>query len=352
MGQTGIQWGGWSGKVRLGINVRWDDVNQGTGASNVYVDYYYGTNAWGYASTETLSFNGGAVNYSLSSGTGQSVTTLIYTWHIGAQGTSYGGGPSWTFSGSTSPAYDGSAPSVSVGFTLPARPADPPSPPAIAVVNITSSSASVYCTAAGAENGATTTKVRYRVHRNWDGALIADLEGGYGGVNYYGLDRNTGYVAYAQSYNAAGWGGWSAGVGFNTLPTAPDAGAAPTVSDILPDGASISWAAPNNGGSGITGYDVQVATDAGYTANVQTVAAASVPKAITGLGPGLVHYVRWRAKNAYGAGAWSASTIFTTLTGAQVKLDGAWLKAKVWVKVDGTWRLAKVWKKVNGTWRL
>ena len=128
-------------------------------------------------------------------------------------------------------------------------------------------------------------------------------------------------------------------------------GATPSVSAILTDSASVAWSAPNNGGSAITGYDVQVATDSGFTANVvQVLGATTSPRTLSPLLPGTGYFARVRANNAVGAGAWSPAASFTTLSGLKVKVDGAWLTTRVWVKIDGSWRLAKVWKRVDGAW--
>ncbi|WP_263729949.1 fibronectin type III domain-containing protein [Cellulomonas sp. SG140] len=354
MAETGIQWGGWSSKARIGVNVRWEDIGAGTTQSHVYADFYYGTNGWGYNGDYTLSFGGslgGSWGYHFYSPSGGSVTTFIGTYDIGVQGTSYSGGPSWTFAASTGPLYDGARPSVSVGFTLPARPPSPPDPPGIGHGNVSSNSASIYVYQPGDVHGAGVDAYEAYVMTNnaWPGQggnVVASAAGG--SFNAYGLQRATTYYYTAHAHNAAGWSGWAAMGVFTTLATVPDAPTNVSVGSIQPDTALVSWTAPYDGGSTLTNYNVQVATDAAFTTNVQTFTTG----ALSGLIPGTVQYVRVRAGNAMGWGAWSSTVSFTTLSGGKVKVNGSWVNAKVWIKVNGAWVPGKVYKKANGAWKL
>ena len=82
--------------------------------------------------------------------------------------------------------------------------------------------------------------------------------------------------------------------------------AAPTGLTLEPGDAEIvaSWAAPADGGSTITGYEVQLRSAIGYiTVNSSDVAALT--ETITGLINDLSYTVRVRAVNAAGVGPWS-----------------------------------------------
>ena len=93
---------------------------------------------------------------------------------------------------------------------------------------------------------------------------------------------------------------------------APSAPSAPAVSGETASSVTVSWTAPANPGSAITGYDVQYRvsgaaswTDAGYSGTGLTLT-------LTGLTAGTDYQVQVRATNAEGTGAWSATAIGTT----------------------------------------
>ena len=96
---------------------------------------------------------------------------------------------------------------------------------------------------------------------------------------------------------------------------APNRPAAPVVSLSAGDGKlTATWAAPANGGSAITDYDVEWKTGSqtwaqAATAGQSDTAAATATATtheITGLTNGIEHTVRARAANDAGAGPWSA----------------------------------------------
>ena len=96
----------------------------------------------------------------------------------------------------------------------------------------------------------------------------------------------------------------------------PSAPPAPAVSGETADSVTVSWTAPANPGSAITGYDVQYRvsgaaswTDAGHSGTGLTLT-------LTGLTAGTDYEVQVRASNAEGPGAWSASATATTTTTA------------------------------------
>jgi hypothetical protein len=101
----------------------------------------------------------------------------------------------------------------------------------------------------------------------------------------------------------------------------------------------------SNGGSAIDGYYVDVDDDPNYGSATVFMGSGTV----SGLVPGTLYYVRCRAHNGAGWGAF-ASTTFTTLSGGMTKVSGAWRMAAPRVKVSGAWKTAAVWKKVNGKW--
>ncbi|MEI8080270.1 MAG: fibronectin type III domain-containing protein [Actinomycetes bacterium] len=92
--------------------------------------------------------------------------------------------------------------------------------------------------------------------------------------------------------------------------TAPMAPAVPTSTAVGDRSADLKWVAPADGGSAITGYDVQVATTAGgpYADAAGCTALGDVLSCTaTGLDNGTAYYFKVRARNAVGAGEYSAA---------------------------------------------
>ena len=208
MAATGIQWGAWSGKARLGVNFRWDDIGAGTMQSHVYADVYYGTNTWGFDGNYTLICTFGNVGFHFYSASGASVTTLINTYDLGVQNTSLSGGPSWTCNVSlNTPLYNGNNPTASVGFTLPARPGSlPPAPPYAGNSAISQDSVSI----SWSNPGGSPAVDLYEWHV-WDASHSwaspnASGQTTAGTVNVGGLWPSTRYYWGVMAHNSLGWG--------------------------------------------------------------------------------------------------------------------------------------------------
>ncbi len=91
-------------------------------------------------------------------------------------------------------------------------------------------------------------------------------------------------------------------------PTVPGTMAAPT----LESGNAIltaTWTAPDDGGSAITGYELQYRTGGGAWTDISGITSAS--RIITGLTNGNTYEVQVRAVNAQGPSAWSKSAVAT-----------------------------------------
>jgi len=88
--------------------------------------------------------------------------------------------------------------------------------------------------------------------------------------------------------------------------------------------ATISWTAPaNNGGTAITSYTLQRATDSGFTANlVTTTGITGTSAVVTGLTNGTPYYFRVAAVNAVATAA-STTSAYATLAGTITPGAGA-----------------------------
>ena len=69
-------------------------------------------------------------------------------------------------------------------------------------------------------------------------------------------------------------------------------------------GIETSWAAPENNGATISSYTVQIANNSAFTARTE-VSTTQLTRTFTGLSDGVTYFVRVRAVNTAGAGAWS-----------------------------------------------
>ncbi len=127
-----------------------------------------------------------------------------------------------------------------------------------------------------------------------------------------GLINGSSYEVQVRARNSAGAGGWSDSALASpvAVPHAPDL---PTLEPG--DGQLIAtWTAPSNGGSAITGYELQYrqySADGGTTWSDPPieVAAPAAKTIITGLINGSSYEVQVRAVNAQGAGGWSDSAL-------------------------------------------
>ena len=122
-----------------------------------------------------------------------------------------------------------------------------------------------------------------------------------------GLQPFTTYYLRLRATNAGG-GSIPAEANFSTLPNPPAAPTGLSASAITQTSFTLNWTAPTGP---ITGYDVQVATDAGFTNLVATATpdAAATSAPITGLTQNTAYFVRVRANNTGGQGAFSTPAL-------------------------------------------
>lgn len=125
-----------------------------------------------------------------------------------------------------------------------------------------------------------------------------------------GLANGTTYLFRVAAINAVGTGPYSA----NSAPVAPsaDVPGAPTGVSATPGNqrATVSWNPPtNNGGSAITGYDVEYSANGGSSWNSASASfhtSTAISQTVTGLTNGTAYLFRVAAINPKGMGAYSA----------------------------------------------
>lgn len=144
---------------------------------------------------------------------------------------------------------------------------------------------------------------------------------------------------------------WAGGFRYVEAPSAPLSLSvtSPTTGQI-----AVSWSAPaDNGGTAVTGYQVQYATNAGFT-GATTVSNADTDITIN-VTPGLTYYVRVAAVNAVATaagtyGPWSSTGSVLVLSGVRVGVAGVWKDAEVYAGVNGVWEPVAVKVGQTGSW--
>ena len=311
-------WGGEQQHELVGVNVFTDSYTASTPHINVYADWYCESNNWPFSDNQTLTISGstsGTFNFAFNTGSGVA-SQYIGRTTIYNQGQSYGGGPTYHFHGALSGQYLGGTPYVDYYWALPGRPASVPGPPGVAVSSVTSNSC-VVSVSAGASNGSAINDYYAEVSLpgpSWSGSTAGWH--GSGAHTVTGLTPATVYQARAKEHNSVGDSAYAYTSNFTTGATAPGVPTGLASSAVNQTTATVSWNAPgSDGGSAINGYDLQLATDSGFSANLQTISYSASPANLTGLTPGVKYYARVRSSNAVGDSAWTASINFTMLAG-------------------------------------
>ena len=128
-----------------------------------------------------------------------------------------------------------------------------------------------------------------------------------------GLASGTEYEVQVRATNSVGDSGYSTSATITTaiVTTVPSRPAAPTLTATHTT-VTASWAAPNNGGSAITSYDVRYkSTSVATWTAVSDVTTTTTT--ISGLASGATYEVQVRATNGVGNSSYSPSATITTL---------------------------------------
>lgn len=179
--------------------------------------------------------------------------------------------------------------------------------------SVTSSSISWSWSAPSDDGGTSITGYEHQVSRNaLFTDLVATITDNSSPASRGGLSRDTVYYVRTRALNNVGAGAWSPGKAIRTGATVPDQVGTPTAGSVTSSSISWSWSAPNDGGSAITTYEHQVSRNSGFTDLVGTHSDATSPASRSNLEKGTTYWVRTRAVNAIGDGAWSGGRAITT----------------------------------------
>ncbi len=150
-------------------------------------------------------------------------------------------------------------------------------------------------------------------HRTGGGAWSAPISAGTSTSHtIMNLTNDTEYEVQVRAVNAIGTGPWST----SATATLPDTPAAPTALTLTVGNGQISatWTAPsNNGGSAITGYELQYRTGSASWTQIASTDITGTSHIIMNLTNGSAYEVQVRAKNTVGNSDWSDTTSATLL---------------------------------------
>ncbi|MEO1059524.1 MAG: fibronectin type III domain-containing protein, partial [Actinomycetota bacterium] len=150
---------------------------------------------------------------------------------------------------------------------------------------------------------------RYRIERRTPGGAWGtpvNVVGTTTTATITGVAAGTQLQFRVRAENSVGAGAWSSPIpvtvdGSGTVPD-PVAGVVVTPSDGV---LAVSWPAPNDGGSALIRYEVQIRTGGGSFGGTRNVAADQLATEYSGLTNGVTYDVRVRALNVVGPGDWS-----------------------------------------------
>lgn len=136
---------------------------------------------------------------------------------------------------------------------------------------------------------------------------------GHNSNGYLSADTLTAHIS--SDHSSVGSGRVSVGTGTPPrIPKAPGKPPRPTFKSATTNSISFGIKSPgNNGGAAISTYNMQAATNSGFTQGVVSWNSGSSNQVASPLNPGTKYWIRYRARNSIGASAWSDVLTATTM---------------------------------------
>lgn len=194
------------------------------------------------------------------------------------------------------------------------------------------------------------------------GVVSADVAAGTLEYEFTGLATTTTYYFRVLAKNAVTTAAGTYGPASGTLTQAtqgtpvgaPSLPASPSLSQTAADEVTLSWSVPeSDGGSAITGYDVQLASDVAFTAGVVNASKTNVQfsHVFTGVTEG-ERFARVRAKNAAATGNWTTPlpVVVAAPSGFRVYVGTDFIEKPLKVYLDGTFVEKPLKRYSEGTW--
>lgn len=254
----------------------------------------------------------------------------------------------FTFGPSTS-SYLGKGGSTSASLALTLIPIKPSHPLNIAAVLATTNVITVSYGTPISNVPILEYQIAYAKTNNLSGATVVSA-GTSLNKTFSDLDRGSTYYFWARARNAAGFGEWTDSVN-KTLFNVPDKMAIPGGTFTSPATVTITFnPPPSDGGTTVTGYDVQYSTSSDYAQPITKNVTAS-PVVFNNLTP-TAYYFRVRAKNAIGDGPWSDNRVVVMIGGPKIDIDGTYYPSLAFVKYNGVYQPAIPYVRSGGVWRV
>lgn len=116
------------------------------------------------------------------------------------------------------------------------------------------------------------------------------------------------------------------------VPKVPDATTPIGIDEVTSTSFRYRFSGNGNGGSAITAWQTQIATNSAFTANAK-IANSSGTTTFEDLTPGTAYWVRSRGVNAVGAGPWSSALSTTTLAGGFIHTGSGFVRARPFINL-------------------
>lgn len=287
--------------------------NSGSSSSYALDQYNWAVNVGGQVvgGTHSLDFRGGQAYIVLASGTtgwyGHAADGTLNLL-VGAQH-----GPAAIF---------GTAHPADQYFPTDRIPKVPSKPPTPTITAKTSTGFTWSFAVPGDDGGSPLTTFNHQVATNSTfTAIVSSFDDATSPASVTGMSLGTTYYIRYRAVNAIGGGAWSDTVSVTTYDV-PSAPGTPTLGTETTTGVPLSWSVPtDNGGLAITGYQVQRATNSGFTTGLATSDITGTSATIGPLSSGTNYWFRVRAKNDAGYGAYSGVRSTATVPTAPTALN-------------------------------
>ena len=161
---------------------------------------------------------------------------------------------------------------------------------------------------APADNGSAITGYEVRYRAAGTTTVLTATSTGTSVTLSAGITNGTEYEVQVRAKNTHGSGLWSPSG--KVVAGAPAKMSAPTLANTAAGGQlKVSWSAPADNGSAITGYDLGYREASTTTWKTHPFTGTSTATTISGLANGKTHHVRVRAKNTHGGGPWAEASL-------------------------------------------
>ncbi|HEY8109540.1 MAG TPA: fibronectin type III domain-containing protein, partial [Candidatus Nitrosotenuis sp.] len=269
------------------VNLSWSAPNNGGSAITGYkIEYKSGSGSYSVLVANTASASTTYSHTGLTSGT-------AYTYKISAINAIGTGNASSE---------------VSATPTTTSQPSTAPGTPSLSATAVSATQVNLSWSAPSNGGSAITGyKIEYKSGSGSYSVLVANTASASTTYSHTGLTSGTAYTYKISAINSIGTGNASSEVSATPTTTSQPSTAPGTPSlsatAVSATQVNLSWSAPSDGGSAITGYKIEVKKGTGsFETLVANTASASTIYSHTGLTAGTVYYYRVSAINAIGTG--------------------------------------------------